>query len=299
MGVEGFLTGGGGGLTSPVDPTDGGTGIITYTTGDILYADATNSLAKLPIGSEGQALVVDGSGIPSWQFTGFIEDFPQLKLNEGLEIFSHCNVDIVLQGEFRSSISNSEINVAVDRTGTEATHPGQWRFRLNDNATARANAQWDAIRDSKFGSGSWVLETVFNVETLSTATNEYILINGFCDAANGSAITDGIYFEYDRTNSVNYIAVCEASGTRTEVDTGVAVSTTSTVWPKQRIIVNADATSVTFYIDGSLVATITTNIPSSASHQPYFGIFKSTSTAAQNILYLDYIYVRNQLTTTI
>lgn len=43
----------------------GGTGLTSYTTGDILYASATNVLSKLTIGSTGQSLVV-ASGVPSW-----------------------------------------------------------------------------------------------------------------------------------------------------------------------------------------------------------------------------------------
>lgn len=43
----------------------GGTGQTSWTKGDILYADNTNSLAKLGIGSTGQVLKV-ASGLPSW-----------------------------------------------------------------------------------------------------------------------------------------------------------------------------------------------------------------------------------------
>jgi hypothetical protein len=43
----------------------GGTGITSYTTGDILYSNTTTGLAKLGIGSTGQVLKVS-SGIPSW-----------------------------------------------------------------------------------------------------------------------------------------------------------------------------------------------------------------------------------------
>jgi len=49
-----------------VTETQGGTSQTTYATGDILYASATNTLAKLGIGSTGQVLTVSG-GIPSWQ----------------------------------------------------------------------------------------------------------------------------------------------------------------------------------------------------------------------------------------
>lgn len=49
-----------------VTATQGGTSQSTYTTGDILYASATNTLAKLGIGSTGQVLTVSG-GIPAWE----------------------------------------------------------------------------------------------------------------------------------------------------------------------------------------------------------------------------------------
>ena len=45
--------------------TSGGTSQSTYTTGDILYASASNTLTKLPIGTAGQVLSVAG-GVPSW-----------------------------------------------------------------------------------------------------------------------------------------------------------------------------------------------------------------------------------------
>ena len=44
----------------------GGTGLTSYTAGDILYASNSSTLAKLGIGSAGQVLKVN-SGLPSWQ----------------------------------------------------------------------------------------------------------------------------------------------------------------------------------------------------------------------------------------
>lgn len=52
-----------------VAATFGGTGQNTYTTGDILYASAANTLSKLPIGATGTVLTVAG-GIPSWAASG-------------------------------------------------------------------------------------------------------------------------------------------------------------------------------------------------------------------------------------
>ena len=45
--------------------TRGGTGQTTYTTGDMLYASAANTLSKLGIGTTGQVLTVI-AGVPAW-----------------------------------------------------------------------------------------------------------------------------------------------------------------------------------------------------------------------------------------
>ncbi len=45
--------------------TSGGTGLSSYTTGDIIYSSSGNTLAKLNIGSTGQVLKVSG-GVPVW-----------------------------------------------------------------------------------------------------------------------------------------------------------------------------------------------------------------------------------------
>lgn len=52
--------------TGILDVDKGGTGISTYTAGDILYAVDSDTLAKLPIGTDGQVLTASGSGFPAW-----------------------------------------------------------------------------------------------------------------------------------------------------------------------------------------------------------------------------------------
>jgi hypothetical protein len=44
----------------------GGTGVSSYTKGDMLYASATNTVAKLPIGTNGQILQANDQGLPVW-----------------------------------------------------------------------------------------------------------------------------------------------------------------------------------------------------------------------------------------
>ena len=53
------------GVTGTLPATNGGTAQSTYTTGDSLYASATNTLSKLTVGTTGQVLTVAG-GVPTW-----------------------------------------------------------------------------------------------------------------------------------------------------------------------------------------------------------------------------------------
>lgn len=52
-------------VSGTLPATNGGTAQAIYTTGDILYSSASNTLSKLAIGSSNQVLTVAG-GIPSW-----------------------------------------------------------------------------------------------------------------------------------------------------------------------------------------------------------------------------------------
>ena len=51
--------------TNAIGAIYGGTGLSTYTTGDILYSSASNTLAKLAAGTDGYILTL-AAGIPSW-----------------------------------------------------------------------------------------------------------------------------------------------------------------------------------------------------------------------------------------
>ena len=52
-------------LSGTLAQANGGTGIASYTAGDILYADNTGTLTRLPVGGNGSVLKVQ-AGLPSW-----------------------------------------------------------------------------------------------------------------------------------------------------------------------------------------------------------------------------------------
>ena len=54
------------GVTGVLPVANGGTNFSSYTTGDLIYASSSSVLTKLGIGSNGQILQVNASGVPVW-----------------------------------------------------------------------------------------------------------------------------------------------------------------------------------------------------------------------------------------
>ena len=99
----------------------------------------------------------------------------------------------------------------------------------------------------------------------------------------GSDPSHGVYFR--STDGGNWYAVTRASGTETATDTGVGTNTTA--W--QRLTVKYTSSSCTFYIDGTLEATHTTNIPTLEAN---FGmsIVKTAAVSSQIRYTVDWLY---------
>lgn len=124
---------------------------------------------------------------------------------------------------------------------------------------------------------------------LSDGTERYTLRMGIIDTRTNGGATDGLFFSYtDTVNSGNWsVDAVSAGAPYSPVDTGVPVVVAT--WQRLEIVVNAAATEATFYIDGTLVHTETTTIPSGTARATGAGwiIFKSVGTTAR-VLYVDY-----------
>lgn len=70
-------------LTLPLSNANGGTGTATYTKGDFLYASASNTLSKLPIGTDLQYLNV-ATDVPAWKTLAPVRTGPREVINVAL-----------------------------------------------------------------------------------------------------------------------------------------------------------------------------------------------------------------------
>lgn len=166
-------------------------------------------------------------------------------------------------------------------------------FPLGTVAGARAfiGPNNGSVVGVKLGSGRARFQSRLAVHQLSNGTDTYVARSGFIDAMTGES-TDGCFFRYtDGVNAGKWQAVCRSNGTETTVDTGV--TPVADTFQRFLVDVNAAGASTTFYIDGALVATITTNIPTGAGRETGYGVElnRTLGTAAANGVYVDFCEV--------
>jgi hypothetical protein len=141
-----------------------------------------------------------------------------------------------------------------------------------------------------------IYETRINFSS-PTAIEDFIVRVGLHNSTSGTTPTNGIFLDYNRSLSPNWICRVIQGGVETSVTSGVAVPANNWQWVK--IEVSANNGDVKFYSaldpvsDGvlptyTLLATITTNIPNGVSQVigPAYQIIKTAGTSSR-LLYAE------------
>lgn len=199
------------------------------------------------------------------------------------------------QSHWQPRVSGGSVAHTLNAAVT-AGHPGVW-----DIATGGGSTDWASITLGDFavgahillGGGIWALESVLYLPNLSDVSQEYDLRFGFGDLQGGDH-ANGVYFEYDRNNRTNWSRCAANASTYTRSDTGVAVAATS--WTKLRLEINAAASSAEYFINGTSVGTVTTNIPTTNRVYPILHFVKSAGGTTRRV-YVDCLDVHHVLTT--
>lgn len=100
-------------ITGTLPIGNGGTNITTYTTGDILYASATNVLSKLAAGSSGQILT-QGASVQSWAW-------PMATVNAKTGNYTLTNTDDLVTGDSSGGTFTLTLPTAAGITGKRFT----------------------------------------------------------------------------------------------------------------------------------------------------------------------------------
>lgn len=266
-----------------VAATDGGTGQSTYTTGDLLYASATNTLSKLPITTiPGTSLIYDGTNV-AWgsglQNVFMVEDW--------ISIGSAGTLT------WRGVAGGGALNTNADG---DSAHPGTVTLATNASTTAGPMLVLGANSATTIpiilGGGVIVITWVFKLSALSTVTDTYTVRAGLSTATTAAAIANGVYFEYSDIGATpNWMRATTAASVTTSTSTAIAAGTG---WTTLSFVINAAASSIEFFVNGvsggSNVATIPT-----VNLAPFIYILKSAG-ATNTKLILDYFSFYQKLT---
>lgn len=190
---------------------------------------------------------------------------------------------------------NTANSGTVSATTPLGNHPGVIALGTVTSTTSRAAILQVNPGDSFILAGGTVrFGAVANIPTLSDGTNTFTVRMGFGALNAGDA--DGIFFRYGSAlNGGEWQGVCRSGGSEagSVLDTNVVADTN---WHTYEFEVNAAATSVEFFIDGSSVGTVSSNIVSAATRLNPAAILRSAGTASRSFL-LDAYWAHFEFTT--
>lgn len=188
---------------------NGGTGFSTYTTGDILYASASNVLSKRAIGSTGDVLTVSG-GVPTWaaaSAAGFILNQYTAQTSAGFNVTAGAPAKTTSFTEATILNDATSSTAFIAKAGLRISSSGAWTGAGTLNAglifninTSGATTDYDIQ-----GTGNnWDVDVSGNASLLSLAlSNSLTEANG---GTNQSTYTTGDMLYASATNTLSKLA---------------------------------------------------------------------------------------------
>jgi len=143
-----------------------------------------------------------------------------------------------------------------------------------------------------FGDGIWILEASLRMDT--GGDNETNFAFGFSDNTNPFGANNGAYF-VKSVSSPNLFAQNESGGVTRSTNVGVVGDIAS--FTRLTIIVNVDASSVSYYRNGILLTSIATNIPTDPVGVTVHFTANNTGLATERTFDIDYLSLTSYFTT--
>lgn len=186
-----------------------------------------------------------------------------------------------------TNITNQHPGIVTLTTGTDSTGIGEVLGVTSNNG-------WDG--SFLTGGGELSCEFCFNIPTLSDGTDTYRFRIGFSDQVASGAT--GFYeasLGYHSPTSANWILQTARNNSHTD---NISSTPVTTGWNKGKVVINADASLITYYINGISIGTVSTNIPDQGSTSNIgfvASIIKSAGTTARTVD-IDYIKLKQKIT---
>lgn len=162
------------------------------------------------------------------------------------------------------STSGAGASVQFGSYGANALEKAVGVIQLDTGSTSNGRAVLSRSVNL-FALGYFKIEMIWRIalEELSTSTERFVIYLGMIDNTGAGAPVDGVYFFYSDQFASQWQCVCRESNIQTVITTSVEINTNYSIF---KIVVNENATQANFFINDSLVATINSNIPSTAGN---------------------------------
>jgi hypothetical protein len=187
--------------------TYGGTGQTTYAIGDILYASATNAIAKLSTPTTGYILRSNGtSSAPFYSYDKVLRLTSNTSSSTtvmgtvsglGFSVGNGKTYHVRMLGGFTSSTTTTGITVGLSATGT-VTVTGLFTGAISNSVTPALNANLYSATGSYGGTGSFITTTglgsatiphFIGFECILYAGSSCSINVGFASEVNSSTVT--------------------------------------------------------------------------------------------------------------
>lgn len=201
---------------------------------------------------------------------------PDFNPRNGLYVYSHLlGVPATGAGDPAfGTVSGTGASTASTIT-TATNRPGIWRSTTGTTTTGRAAISC-SVGGLAVGGGPIDLTLDVKFPILSALAERYQFIVGLFDTLTAINQVDAVAFVYDEGGvatgsaaSANWQAHTASNSNRTWTTGSVAVSTDT--FQRLKLSINADGSSVAFYVGSTLIATHTTNIPTGVARALGFG----------------------------
>jgi hypothetical protein len=251
------------GWSGELAATRGGTGFGSYAVGDILYANTTTTLAKLPDVATGNALISGGIGVaPSWGKIGLTTHVSgTLPVGNGgtgtATAFTAGSVVFAgASGVYSQDNSNFFWDAANVRLGIDTATPACALDVTGGIQTSRTGVTAPAATDGNIFSGTYTptqVSTNTNVDTVTYQSAQYMRV--------GNTVTISGRVDIDATatgNTVVQFSLPIASNfSSTAQGAGTAAFTSATVANNSFARLSAQATNFCIFLQCN--STITTS----------------------------------------
>jgi hypothetical protein len=251
-------------MSGTLNTTNGGTGLSSYTTGDMLYASAPNVLAPLNIGTNGQMLTVSG-GLPTWVTPGMGGTVTSVGLTAPTSVFNSpaTNSPITTSGTLDLTfITQSANTVFAGPTSGGAVVPTFRSLVVADLPTGIPNANLQNSSVTVNGStGLSVSGSPVSLGGVLTLTNTGVTSAVAGTGISVSASTGAVTISNVGVTSViagSGISVSSSTGSITITSTGGGGTVTSVGLTAPTSVFNSPATGSPITTAGTLGLTFIT-----------------------------------------